>query len=188
MSTLHKALFNLTNAELSAKLNEVLQYSVLSELSQQVLHHVIYRLEASDLYGNVLDSKTYEKNTQCIMDLTIYAGRDNFHIRQVICNWLNDLTACGHMPSDVDHAKMWDDMQTVIAACDLAELLRSGAPAMLFVGAGPRGPKWTHDNWAICIYHKDGGEGHVSGFARVLTKAYPNTGVLVDAKESPTAG
>lgn len=183
MPTLHKALYNLTNAELATKLNEVLQYSVLSELSQQVLHHVIYRLEASDLYGNVLDSKTYEKNTQCVMDLSIYANRDNLHIRQVICNWLNDLAATGHMPPDVNHLQMWDDMQVIIDDCDLAGRLRSGVPAMLFVGAGPRGPKWTHDNWAICIYHKGGGEGHVSGFAHVLTKAYPTKGVVVDEND-----
>lgn len=184
MALKHKPLHKLTNAELAEKLNDVVQYSVLSELSQQVLHHVIYRLESSDLYGDVLDSKTYEKNTQCVMDLTNYAGRDNSHILQVICNWLNDLTSDGHMPPDVDQAQMWDDMRTIITDSDLAELLQPGLPAMLFVGSGPRGPKWTHDNWAICIYHKDGGEGHISGFAHVLTKAYPTRGVLVNADDS----
>jgi hypothetical protein len=43
----HKPLHKLTNAELAEKLNEVSEYSVLSDLSKQILMQAIHRLEQS---------------------------------------------------------------------------------------------------------------------------------------------
>lgn len=51
----HKPLHKLTNAELAEKLNDVSEYSVLSDFSKQVLMQAIHRLEQSP--GVLVDAK-----------------------------------------------------------------------------------------------------------------------------------
>lgn len=51
----NKPLHKLTNAELAEKLNDVSEYSVLSDLSKQILMQAISRLERSQ--GALTDAK-----------------------------------------------------------------------------------------------------------------------------------
>lgn len=165
-----KPLRLLNNGELSLKLNDVAEYSVLSQLAKEVLDEVRNRLYRSSEFSNIVDSNLYVFSTQCMMDLSCCDAR-SFGIRQTISNWLADLSDKGNMPPDVNPSQMWEDMQTIIMDSELFKLLENNPPAILFVGAGPRGPV-TRDNWAICIYPKGekNGEDHA---VITLTKTYP---------------
>lgn len=55
MTLKHKPLHKLTNAELAEKLNNVVEYSVLSDLSKQILVQAIHRFEQSP--GVLVDAK-----------------------------------------------------------------------------------------------------------------------------------
>ena len=149
--SIHKALHTMTNQELSSALTDVSQYSVLSDLSQQVLKEAIRRCNRSGDYNTLLDVGEHEKNSQCAIDLNYYAGESNSTILQVLKNYCVGLLDENKFPSDIeDHKVFWEDIQEAVVRGDVAGYLQSGRNVAVYIGAGPLGPK-TADNWAIVI-------------------------------------